>query len=101
MQQLPHAGIDHRVAGAALLPGLQLLAGAGIGHAGELGTQILPRGLRAVEQHVGVELPPGQFLTERGRAAGAQRVGVPVALGQIGEQTARMQLTELQRRGKI
>ncbi len=96
-EQLTHAGVHEGVSGAALAPGLEALAGLVHAHPVELVPQVLPGGLGAVPQHVGVELAPAQLAAEPLDGAGhgrrAQRT-------EIGEQRPRVDLAVLQVRGE-
>jgi hypothetical protein len=87
--QLAHPRVDDREAGAPLLPGGQSVRGVVVPHPGELRPEVLPRGFRAREQHVGVELPPGQLLAVRRRALAA-------VARQVGQHRARVDLAPLE-----
>ena len=74
--QLAHAGVDDGEAGAALPPRGELVARLVVRHPLELGPQVVARGLRVVEQHVGVELPPGELLAVGRRALAGEAAQV-------------------------
>ena len=70
-QELAHAGVDERVARAALLPGLERLLRVGPLDLAVALLVLRARVPREVEQHVVVEVPPAELAVERGRALAA------------------------------
>jgi len=93
-QELPHAGVHDRV---ARLPGLPRGDGVGVRlvvrEPAKARLQVLPQAVRVVEQHVRVELPPGQF--------GHEALGVrPSVRLEVGQQRAWVQDAELEVRGE-
>ena len=59
--ELAHAGIDERIAGAALRPGGKVPRALAPGDDLEAPLQVLAGDLRVVEEDVLVELPPAEF----------------------------------------
>ena len=87
-QQLAHAGVDEREAGAPLLPRLEqlrVLRRVVVRHRPELLLEVAPRRVGPVPQHVGVELAPGQLgrRTSSGPCRGSRgaRRGRPAGCG--------------------
>jgi len=97
LEELAHAGVDDRVAGAPLAPGVDEPVGLGAGVVGqlrELAPQVVPGRVGLVPEDVGVELAPDQL-----GDVGVRRLRPPGRVrGDVGEDGARVDLAVLQRR---
>ena len=74
-EQLAHACVNDREAGATFLPRLEFTAGLVVLHRLEVLVVVPPGRVRASVEHVGVELPEGQLASVRLGARGASEVG--------------------------
>ncbi len=100
-QELTHPGVDDSEARLTGAPLRELGVGRRVGvefDVVQFGVQVLPRGVRLVEEHVGVEVSPRQLTGEhgvpalpraRGVEVGEQRAGVDGSPLQVRRQLAR------------
>jgi hypothetical protein len=70
LRQLAHPGVDDRIAGAALAPGVEVLVGAVPLEGVELGAMGVMGVGRVVQEHVGVEVAPRELAGVRVMTSG-------------------------------